>query len=170
MKQLYADPEKGLLKNLTTGENKLFIINPSEITTSLKAIYKIKNVLGMGNNKMVYEKTENMPFKFSLHLHSSQIENHQKIDADKAQEVIKDWNKFLSAMLFPVKIENKGWLGGEPPKVWFSYPKLVSMPGRITSIDWAFKRFPVKGGIIYQIASLMKLEKQDGSLVHNGKI
>jgi hypothetical protein len=141
-------------KNLVSGETKGIFINPEELETEATAKYKAMNILGMGNVPSVYENTEIQTWEFSLYLNANLFQNKGKITRKQATDAIQDYNSFLLSLVFPVQTSFKGWIGGEPPKVFFSWPNVLSAPCRVESVKWTLKMFDIGGAVSHEMAKI----------------
>lgn len=150
-----ADAQPALFKNQHDGEIKQFFINPDELNVAMKNKFKQLDILGMPNVPLVHERTENMGIKFSLYLHAFHIQHEGRVSRQRARQEVKDFRAFLSSLILPLEKQQKGWVGGDgPPTVWFSWPNVISMPGKIGAINWKLKQFEISGHSVFEVAQV----------------
>jgi hypothetical protein len=148
---------KTTIRNKTTGKGKYVLVNAEELETELQAKWKNPQILGMGNNRAIYENTEAQTWEFTLYLNANLLQRRYNATREEAIKEIRDYNAFLSSLVFPVKNKFKGWVGGEPPKVLFTWPDVFTVPCRVASVKWTLKTFDFSGGVNHEIAKIKLL-------------
>jgi hypothetical protein len=111
----------------------------------------------MGNTPLVYSSSEVQSWEFTLYLNASLLQRRGRVDKATANEAMKDYNSFLQSLTVPVQQDFKGWAGGEPPMVFFSWPELLSCRCRVESVKWSLKQFYYWGGVCHQSAKIKLL-------------
>lgn len=138
---LSTEPVMAYLKNLETQEVGGFYINPTELEKSVGAKWTRKDILGMGNAPLSFGGTDIITWNFSLILNANLIQRKGKVTRQRALEVIKDYMAFLDSLVFPVQSEFPGWVGGQPPRVRFVWPGVVSATVRVASLKHNLELF-----------------------------
>ena len=154
MNTLSMDAMPARLKNLNTGEDKPMFINPEDFDLGMVAEYSQRNILGMGNSPMDYNKGKNPAISFSVYTSASHIQTKGRVSRDRALFEMTEWRNFLASLIFPINKRQSGGVTGEPPRTWFHWPKTLSMSGRILSITWKFKMFQLSGEPILEVAKV----------------
>lgn len=138
---LDVEPVIATLRNMVTMEDGGFYINPTELAKSLGAKWSRRNILGMGNSPQVFEATEPIVWDFTLVLNANLIQRKGKVTRQKALDIVKDYMAFLDSLVFPVESEFPGWVGGEPPRVRFTWPGVVTAMTRVVSLKHNLELF-----------------------------
>lgn len=138
---LSVEPVMAYLKNLDTQEVGGFFINPTELEKSVGAKWTRRDILGMGNSPLSYGGTDQITWEFSLILNANLIQRKGKVTRQRALDVVKDYMAFLDSLVFPIQSEFPGWVGGQPPRVRFVWPGVVSATVRVASVKHSLEMF-----------------------------
>ena len=122
-------PISGYLKNLSTGELKKFLFNPTKLKIDLNAIYKDVPINGVMGSNLDYQRTSNFTIPVELWINALTIAQNGKITMKKAKEEIINWRNFLLSLVAPIVEE--GFDTGQPPMIHFFWPGIASMHGKI---------------------------------------
>jgi len=148
------DPVPAYIKNLHNGELKGFLVNPAELGSSISAVYKPRDLLGMPNVPLDYEKTNNQTFRFNLIFSATMIQTEGRVSRKEAVEAISDWRAFLTSLMAPIETPHKNWRGGEPPKIWFYWPNIASLEGRLVRVNWRSTLFDLDLNSTFEVAQI----------------
>jgi hypothetical protein len=138
---LRASVPRAYMTNLTTNERQDFYINPETLDRSGGAKYNKPNILGMGNSTLRYEATDTITWSCVLVVSADLLQRKYGMDRTKALDGVRSYRAFFDSLLFPVASEFPGWVGGEPPRVRFVWPGVVSALVRVTSVKHKLEIF-----------------------------
>lgn len=143
-----------LLKNLITNEEKGFLANPEDLTLSVSSEYNEPNILGSGNAPLGYKRTKNQVYTLRFFLSAEYITTRGRTNKTNALRALADWRAFYLSLMYPHKNEGDKFVSGEPPKVRFTWPGLVSMTCRILQQEWKFQFFQLDMQSVFEVGSM----------------
>lgn len=138
---LGVEPVMAYLKNMDTQEVGGFFVNPTELEKSVGAKWSRRDILGMGNSPLSYGGTDQITWEFSLLLNANYIQRKGKVTRSRALETVKDYMAFLDSLVFPIQSDFPGWVGGQPPRVRFVWPGVVTASVRVASLKHNLELF-----------------------------
>lgn len=138
---LGATVQRAYMTNLTTNERQDFYINPETLERTGGAKWNRPNILGMGNSPLRYESTDIITWSCTLIVNAELIQRKWGRSRTDALDAVRMYRAFFDSLLFPVASEFPGWVGGEPPRVRFVWPGVVSALVRMTSVKHKLEIF-----------------------------
>lgn len=158
-KAFAAQPEKGGLKNVESGEQFVFQFNPPEILESITANYARHQVPGLGHQILHYINTNNN--QISLQVYFSRIAELGSSQAGGAATGstydVMDAKRFLQSCMYPLKSQSGGWLA--PPTLIFSWPNVIRIGCVVTALTFTHQRFALEDGETIALLADLTLEE-----------
>ena len=152
---VFQEPVSATLRNMTNGETKQFLINPSELDLLLQASWKELDIKGMPNLPVQYQNTKNIRIRFTLISNRLYVQDAGKVSFERAKQFMKDYRAFLHSLVLPSNEENiSGYQTSEPTKVWFNWPNVLSFPMSISSIRWKLTNFAIDLSSNHELAEV----------------
>ena len=163
-RELNVAPEKAKLKNLHTGEFKDFLLNPETLSLDLQGQYYHRDIKGMGNMPMDYNKGTNPFLKFDVYFNLLNLQNQKNLTRLEAREKMEDWRHFLNSFIFPIFHPALGNIGSSSPKAWFYWENNLFFTAQITSIQWQSTQMQLDGTPVQLIATVEMSNNNNVSL------
>jgi hypothetical protein len=131
----YARPPRCTLANVETGETMVCAFNPTELTERVEVNYQRLGALGQGFEQLQYTNTKNRTIP-NLEFYA---------DGFQGEEITR-FRDFLRALTAPA--------GDAPPGVLFIWPRVLSIEGVVTDLEFKYTQFGTDGAVLIYTATL----------------
>ena len=157
----YSKVTHGVLQNLSTGELHIFLLNPTELQTSVSVNYNKNNTLGASRQRLNYSYTGNITFPLNLIYSRNLLIEFTRSPGDKmsaaafkhANDSFEEYRRFLLSLCYPVGSQNDP-LRRAPPPVLVLWPAHVAIKVVVTGLELRDTRFDRKQNPIETHATL----------------
>ena len=139
---LAADPERVHLGNVSSGESKVVMVNPTSLAYAVDVRYARHGVPGLSHEPLQYTGTGNrttQPIDFAL---------DRFFAADQADAPdIRDFENFLLALTVP-PAGTSGAPDTRPPRCLIVWPGVITIETVLTRVEFSFSDFGLDGGVL----------------------
>lgn len=139
-------PEKGYMRNETTGETVTFLMNPDQASESVSAEYEMIRPHAFSQSLLSYKGTSNTIRPLTFWVSRLAAVKYLGIDLDLAYQFMIDFRNFMQSLTVPDgRFVSEGLVGAEPPTILLCWPGTFTGKVKITRLDIQYERFDPKG-------------------------
>lgn len=153
-------PSKPAKLKITSVENPSLVLeaqfNPTQLRKVIRPVWAEHKVPGLSHPVQHYSYTDARQVSFDLEFDADAFEK----SSDKSLQLVQYALNFLEAMCYTSK-SAQGIKQGQPNRLLFQWPKVMSWTTRIAELDLSLDTFNVEGSLVRFTAKISLVEIRD---------
>lgn len=140
--QIFANPTRGYIINLSTGEERQWFMNPETVDIAISSDYSESATFSMSQEELNFKSTKLEPFSLTFFVSRFLTMRRIKSNYRDAQKQMEDFRNFLISLTLPDgQFVKEGYVGAQPPSVLVDWPNLFTKTCKVQRVGFSFQLF-----------------------------